>query len=126
MHEPVGIPVQQHQCPQPKIETIEITIREPIVDIEEAIDAARASVIEPGVLEPAASRVLQRGMRTADRVDLITPATEGIVDVITHGPAHTLAQQHLGASIVRRTKPQQPPTVAVLRRVARDAPASRQ
>lgn len=55
-----------------------------MVDVEEAIDAARASVIEPGVLEPAASRVLQRGKRTADRVDLITPASEGIVDVITH------------------------------------------
>ncbi|MGY4327554.1 hypothetical protein ACVWWG_001971 [Bradyrhizobium sp. LB7.2] len=76
---------------------LEITIREPMVDVEEAIDAARAFVIKPGVLEPAASRVLQRGMRTAYRVDLITPATEGIVDVITHGPAHTLkrAQQYL-------------------------------
>ncbi|WP_247437374.1 hypothetical protein [Bradyrhizobium sp. 139] len=87
-----------------------------MVDVEEAIDAARASAIEGGVLEPAASRVLQRGMRTADRVDLITPATEGIVDVITHGPADTLdrAQQHLGGSLVRGTKPQQSPTAAVL------------
>ena len=32
-----------------------------MVDIEEAIDAARASVIERGMLKPAASRVLQRG-----------------------------------------------------------------
>lgn len=96
--------------------------------LKKALDAARASVLEPGVLEPAVSRVLQRGMRTADRVDLITPATEGIVDVITHGPAHTLerARQYLGASMVRGTKPQQPPTAAVLPRVARDAPASRQ
>lgn len=99
-----------------------------MVDVEEAIDAARASVIEPDVLEPAASRVLQRGKRTADRVDLITPASEGIVDVITHGPTRTLerAEQYLGASIVRRAKLQQPPTAAVLPRVARDAPASRQ
>lgn len=93
-----------------------------MVDVEEAIDAARASVIEGGVLEPAASRVLQRGMRTADRVDLITPATEGIVDVITHGPAYTLErpQQHLGASLVRVSR-QLPSFPSCPRRICKSA-----
>ncbi|MCS3764742.1 hypothetical protein GGE24_005562 [Bradyrhizobium centrosematis] len=90
LHEPFGIPVQQNQRPQLKIQMLEITVRQPMVDVEEAVDAARASVLDGGVLEPAASRAFQRGMRTAGRVDLITPATEGVVDVTTHGPADTL------------------------------------
>ncbi|OSJ19166.1 hypothetical protein BSR47_04140 [Bradyrhizobium canariense] len=68
---------------------LEITIREPMVDVEQALDAARASVIDGGMVERPRAACFSP-MRTAGGVGLITPATEGIVDVTIHGPVHRL------------------------------------
>ncbi|MGR4932521.1 hypothetical protein ACIPUD_37850 [Bradyrhizobium sp. CAR08] len=60
MHEPFETPLQQHRRTQLEIKMLEIIIREPMVDVEQALDAARGSVIDGGMVEPAASRVFQR------------------------------------------------------------------
>lgn len=60
-----------------------------MIDVEEAADAARESVVDATSLSRQQA-VRFSARRAAGTIDLIAPATEGIVDDITHGLAHPL------------------------------------
>ncbi|MET4519098.1 hypothetical protein [Bradyrhizobium sp. I1.7.5] len=92
-----------------------MAIRELMIDVEEAAEAARESVVDATSLSRQQA-VRFSARRAADTIDLIAPATESIVDDINHGPAHPLerASQTLAPILCAGLRPSSLSTTAVL------------